>query len=197
MISQVDICNLALTHIGKQTIASLDESTEAARKCKLIYPICRDSVLRAASWKFATRIEALAELSDESVIGWTYVYKYPARCLFVRELFNESTKGAEERVEFQELLAPISGQKALATGIEQAYAEFTSSISDTNIFDTLYVHALTYLMGSELAQPLAGDRTMGQDLLAIYNQMIGEARRVNASEGHKKRSATSAYLTAR
>ena len=42
-----DICNLALNHIGRETIASLDEDTEAARTCKMHYDLQRQTLLRA------------------------------------------------------------------------------------------------------------------------------------------------------
>lgn len=197
MISQVDICNLALTHIGKASISSLDEASEPARKCKLIYSISRDAVLRASTWKFATKVEALAEISGETLLGWDYLYKEPSTCLFVRKIYNEATVGLPDPQEFKQLLSPLTSQKAIAAKIEQAYAEFTNRVTDPNLYDTSFIKALSYLLASELAQPLTGDLAMGKRMLDVYSVMIDEAQLTNGSEGFVKQQRTSSYLDAR
>lgn len=53
--SDVAICNLALTQLGANTIASLAEGTETARKCNAIYTLIRDAALRAHPWNFAIK----------------------------------------------------------------------------------------------------------------------------------------------
>ena len=70
MISQVEICNLALTHLGVKTITLLTEPSEGARRIKAVYDSTRDSVLRAHNWNFAGKTEALAEISGEPTLGW-------------------------------------------------------------------------------------------------------------------------------
>ena len=57
MASEVDICNLALSHLGDTaTIASLDppEGSAQAEHCARFYPIARDSLLEMHAWGFAT-----------------------------------------------------------------------------------------------------------------------------------------------
>jgi hypothetical protein len=51
--TNTDICNMALNHIGRESIASLHEETEAARTCKIHYDIQRRVLLRAYNWSFA------------------------------------------------------------------------------------------------------------------------------------------------
>ena len=48
--SSTDICNLALLHLGKQPIADINEASETARRCKLVYNHTRDTVLRDYPW---------------------------------------------------------------------------------------------------------------------------------------------------
>ncbi len=83
-----DICNLALNHIGREQIASLDEDTEAARTCKLHYDLQRQVLLRAYTWSFAKKYKKLA-LIDTTTPGWKYTYAYPPDCVMARKIYNE------------------------------------------------------------------------------------------------------------
>ena len=58
MSSEVDICNLALSHLGDEaSLASIDppEGSAQADHCAKFYPIARDLMLEKHPWKFATR----------------------------------------------------------------------------------------------------------------------------------------------
>ena len=87
-MNTIDICNLALSYIGKGTIADLEEKNENARQCKLHYDHQRQMLLRDYDWGFARRIVNLAVVNAK-IPGWRYVYKYPAKCLAVRRLFPQ------------------------------------------------------------------------------------------------------------
>ena len=63
MASEVEICNLALSHLGDTaTVASSDppEGSAQAEHCARFYPIARDALLEMQNWKFATRRATLA-----------------------------------------------------------------------------------------------------------------------------------------
>ena len=69
MASEVDICNLALAHLGDSaTVASINppEGSAQAEMCQRFYPIARDSLLEMHNWGFATRRKALAQLNNTS-----------------------------------------------------------------------------------------------------------------------------------
>lgn len=197
MISKVDICNLALTYIGQKTITSLDEPSENARRASLLFATALDSVLRAHNWNFAGKIEALAEIAGEPVLGWAYLYKYPSKCLFVRKIFNQDTLNDAEPQQFKELLSSTTNQKAIATNLKPAYAEITVQVTDPNLYDSLFVKALAYNMASELAQPLCGDSVLGEKMAGYYTKVIEQAKTSNAAEGNYTPQITSSYEDAR
>ena len=73
MASVVDICNLALGHLGDPaTVSSIDppEGSAQAQHCARFYPIARDSLLEMHSWNFSTYREALAHLQPAE---WIYL----------------------------------------------------------------------------------------------------------------------------
>src|SRR5690606_36381904 len=83
MASEVEICKVALGHLGDTaTVASLDppEGSAQAEHCARFYPIARDALLSMHTWGFATRRIALAQLG-EAPVGWHYAYALPTDAL--------------------------------------------------------------------------------------------------------------------
>jgi hypothetical protein len=80
--AELDICNLALSHIGDPaeitSISPPDGSTQATH-CARFYPLARDSMLDMRSWTFATRRKALVSLENTRT-EWDYAYAVPADC---------------------------------------------------------------------------------------------------------------------
>ena len=68
MASEVDICNLALSHLGDNaTVASIDppEGSAQAEHCSRFYPIARDTLLEMHNWNFSTRRAVLAQRGQQ------------------------------------------------------------------------------------------------------------------------------------
>ena len=66
MASEVDICNLALGHLGDNaTVSSISppEGSAQAEHCARFYPLARDALLEMGYWNFAMRRVALAQLT--------------------------------------------------------------------------------------------------------------------------------------
>lgn len=54
-MTQLELCNVALAHLGEARIGAVGEGTAAARACALHYAPVRDEVLRSHRWNFALR----------------------------------------------------------------------------------------------------------------------------------------------
>lgn len=194
--SNVQICNLALGHLGQKAITSLSESSNNARKCSTFFESARDSVLRAAAWNFSTSERALALIDDETLLGWDYIYARPSNALFVRKVYNEYTLESKVGDEFKEFKAS-SGQLAIACDVENAYAEITVQVTDPNDFDENFIEALSFKLASFLAKPLTGDMKIEERMDTKYKLLIGEAQKINYSEGKPKNNNVSSYVSAR
>lgn len=197
MSTQVEICNLALNHIGVRNITSMAELSEAARRCTLVYEPAVEAVLREHSWNFATKVVALALISGETVPGWDYLYTYPANCLNPIKVYDEENARTTTPFEFRVLQAPTGNVKAIATNVEDAYCEYVAKITDETMFDTSFVEALAYKLAGQLAQPLTKNTQLGVNMLNIYNQTINKAKATNKNEGNVKNEQVSAYIDAR
>jgi hypothetical protein len=83
MPSDVDICNLALAHIGEsanvQSINPPDGSVQASY-CAKYYPIALEAILELNTWGFATRRAQLASVDNPSST-WRFAYGLPANLI--------------------------------------------------------------------------------------------------------------------
>lgn len=83
MASVVDLCNIALSHLGARaqvsSIAPPDGSVEAGY-CARFYPIARREVIEAGNWSFSKKRVALAAVTNESTV-WAYAYALPSDCM--------------------------------------------------------------------------------------------------------------------
>lgn len=51
--TDISCCNVALDHIGAETIDDLSDTTDTAATCSRLYPVVRDTLLSSYDWKFA------------------------------------------------------------------------------------------------------------------------------------------------
>ena len=99
MASSVDICNLALTKIGHESITALTENSKAGRLCNLHYAQMRDAVLRDHTWNFAITRANLALSTTTPEYEFSYQHALPVDLLRVlgTDLSNETVYKIEGR----------------------------------------------------------------------------------------------------
>jgi len=194
MISSVDICNLALTKLGQDTIVALTQESETARRCNILYDRVRDQVLREHTWSFATKIEALAELANESVLGWEYLYLMPSNCLRVIKVYDE---GDTDTNNYDKLLSPDTNTHVIATNLYQAYMKYIKKIEDPNLFDTLFINAFVAKLAAELSLVITGNSSLMASFIQEYNAFIAQAKAIDAQEKNIKIPKKSIYYEVR
>ena len=176
MASAVDICNLALAHIGQDgVVTDIDPSdgTTEADYCAIFYPVARDELLEKHSWSFATfrtAPAALADASNELANQWAYAYPAPSTmvkpiCVLPPESVND-----KDAVEFEKE-AQSDGTIIIYTDMEDAVLKFVKKVTDTTKFTPGFVVALSY----KLAQYLAGPITKRPEVVAQMEKEFDKA----------------------
>lgn len=212
-ISVVDICNMALARIGhSETIASLDERSKAAQSCTLFYDAARDFVLRDGVWNFATRAVQLAEVADATFPGWRYVYRYPTDCLQARQITTSAgtrltwyetdptrsdrlLRWLPPRIPFE--VSSDDAGRLILTDLEEAYLVYTARITDPNLFDSMFVSALSWYLAVELVMPLSVDERRAARAERNYALVLSQAEAANLNEAQPDPPAESPSITAR
>jgi hypothetical protein len=82
IVSQIEVCNLALARIRSEPIATMAENTLAGRECRRFYPRAMADALDGPfdhDWSFANQRVTLALLlTNDRPYEWTYAYALPA-----------------------------------------------------------------------------------------------------------------------
>lgn len=208
MASEIDICNMALSHIRGGSIGSFTERSVQAIQCNLFYKTVRDSVLEDAPWGFATRIRGLSQLDPDSfdVFNWAFVYQYPSDCVRINRLIlnyeqvNSSSSFVSNRFyEFENYPAPnlrrpveyevfdISGTTVIAANDSELRINYNTRMEDPTKFSSKFSLALSHLLASYIAVPVAGEekgKSLQKSQLSLYSAMINSATSKTLNERH-------------
>lgn len=180
MTSKVEIWNLALGHIGSENaVENETERSPQADQCRLYYERCRNQVIRAYDWPFASTIKALS-LSGTAPIGWLYSYAYPDDCLNAREIARAARDQAPP-TPFK--IHEDAGSKFILCNVEEISLRYSRRIEDPNAFDEGYIESLALLLGSRLAMPVVRDRGLRDALAQDYSRAISQYLSVSKNEG--------------
>jgi hypothetical protein len=177
MATEVSICSNALRKLGDDPITSLTEDTERARLCNAFYESSRDSLLRSHPWNFAITRATLAQLSTTPAYGFSYQYALPTDpyCLRVLEM------------EYQDYIFKIENLategRVLLTDESTAKILYIARITDTSLFDSLFVDLLTAKLSINLAYAITGSLKVQEQMYLLYTKILSEARSVDGQEG--------------
>ena len=176
MASELDICNMALGHLGDSaTVASIDppEGSAQAEHCARFYPMVRDALLEMHDWSFASRRKRLAQL-DNPISQWAYCYAAPTD--MVNPIAVLDSKAQSDLATTYAPPAPwgyapipLAGApvpqpyvlETLEDGTEVVYTNqagallrYTARVTDPTRLSPLFVQTLAAALTSALAGPL-------------------------------------------
>lgn len=201
MAGKVDICNMALSHLGAnaavQAIDPPDGSAEAGY-CAQFYDVARKEALEADGWLFARTRKALVATANPSSV-WLYAYQKPSDCVKAERVLQLAY--------IQSLLwwpfAPVITADEVQTWSEKGSAAFeiegdvilcnepdavlfyVKDVTDTTKFTPSFTTFFSYLFASYLAGPIvrgdAGAKTAAQ-LRQVAARVRGEAATISANQ---------------
>lgn len=160
MTSPVDICNLALSHIGERDdINSIDppEASIEAQRCARHYNPARRTLLALHPWTFATKRFTTADLSasNDVPLTWTYAYSLPSDVIKVTGLYDPGDWRDEAYAPHiaYEIGSDSTGPRVIYSNVESAVLRYTFDQTDSTMFPPLFVEALAWLLAARLAGP--------------------------------------------
>lgn len=181
MATEVDICNLALAHLGDDaTIATIKppEGSAQAEKAARFYPIARDSLLEMHTWNFASKRGALA-LTTVTLDQWEYAYQAPADLMTPVAIISPTAQNdyatrmsaGDTPGGITSNYAPtiVAGQYSpqqfavegayIYTNQEKAVLRYQAYVTDPTLFSPLFINTLSWHLASMLAGPvIKGDQ---------------------------------------
>lgn len=215
MASVVDICNLALAHLGDNaTIASIDppEGSAQAEHCQRFYPIARDTLLEMHSWSFATKRAYAAEVANTWPM-WKHAYAMPGDAMDIISILppeatddystsfnpmtypdfytNYSPSVAAGQYSPQKFAVETAadGSEIILTNQERAVVRYHSRSTDPTKYSPLFTITLSWHLASMLAGPvIKGDQGAAEAkrCVTMMNLYLGKAVEADANSRNIK-----------
>lgn len=177
--SKTEVCNLALTQVGDMRITAYeDEDDLNARICRDNYDQCRDQLLRAALWSFATTRATLAAYGSTPAFGEDYQYVLPADFLRMISLNDIYAQAMPEdfRIEM------IDNTKVLVTDEDTANIRYIYRNDTPATYDAIFVRALATTLAANMAYTITGDARLAEMLYVKAERETAKAMHENANE---------------
>lgn len=202
-VSQVQICNMALAHVGATPIEAMNERTKEASQCRLWYDVCRQQALGQYNWGFARKRRTLACHGDDPPDSWGYRYQYPVDCLKARWIVNpyDSTgigapfiigsdiamyfPNASDAIPFVVEWAP-NGTKSILTNHECPELLYTFDQTEPGFFSHHFIDCLSWLMASRMAFTITGKMVLEDRAMKAYDYLIRNAAALDGNESVDK-----------
>lgn len=178
-MSEVSICNQALSWLREAPIISLDDPSAKAGVCKLNYYPVRDAVLEAHNWTFAIGRYNLAPLSEAPEFRYSKAYTIPVEVLRVISVneqdMNDPTR--DWQVEGDSIVSNESSCKVKAV----------VRVEDPDKFSALFTQAFAARLAADMAISITGSRALQEQNYRLYLQKMREAVSVDNLQGKSQR----------
>lgn len=193
--SAIDICNMALAHIGEPPIDTIDPPvTQREAIVALQYDDARQNVLRKNVWNFA---KARASISRSGTPAFDYEDEYALPADFVRLLSVGGEDGGRETEQVLEY--DIEGRNVLvnAGGAATIYLRYIKDEELVTTWDPLFRKLVVLTLAMQLAFQITGKKEIVAQMEALLTRELPDAASIDGQEVPPKRIQRSKALDAR
>lgn len=189
MASQVQICNLALSRLGANTITSLSDNTTEAKLCNTFFSDIADEVMAEGSWTSTIRRATLAKTTTTPAFGFDSEFQLPVdpKALKILNIDNNKHGHCQYRIEGDKLLSNDDNVKI----------RYIARLVDTEDWDIYLQRAFIARLTSELAYPLTGDDRKASGEFQRYEHMLSRGLAQNGQQGSNERTISSDAINVR
>jgi len=185
-MSELSICNSALIKAGSEKITSLADNNKRAITVSTQYPIIRDMLLYHYPFKFSLERTILTVDPTPPAFGWLYRFELPSDCLRPLEVDDcPYTKWTRE------------GNYILTNGNEDLKLKYIKRVTDTDLFDPMFVEVLALYLAFDISFQLTQSSTFQEKLDARVNEMLRSCRSYSAQQGIPMEWIINAFTSAR
>lgn len=183
MSSQVEICNVSLTFLGKARINALSDNKDSARALTAVWDMCRRAELAKRFWGFSLARAQLAALVGAP--SWGYANQYQLPTGFIRLVQAGQYYAANALIDYRssdDSPYAIEGQAILTDQGSPLKIRYVQDITDPSLFNPLFADALAARLASRVCEELTGSNTKMQTCEEWYKDAVFQAAKANAIE---------------
>lgn len=192
MSSVIDICNMALAHIGERSdIVSLTEASIEAQRCNQFYPGARRTMLAVHDWTFALKRLLATDLSSANDVpeGWEFAYGLPNDVIKIIGVYDPADWRDENMSPVaHEIGSDSTGPRVLYSNVEDAIVRWKFDQTDTSVYPPLFVEGLQHLLAARLAGPFIKGMEGMKVAQAHMGMAMDYARKAAAEDANQSRS---------
>ena len=200
-LSKLQIWNMALAELPEQRIDSLDDVNLASDFLNDQYQPAIEFLLEDHDYDFATRREALAQVTNDRPNEWQYAYRLPRNLARPLHLLPYSGSDAANAVPVYSWIGRTRSLETrtpfrLADGklycnIEGAVLEYATNSVAESAFTAKFARALALELASRVVMPIKKDQKRQADLI----RMAEVAReRAKADDMNRDRETTRDFI---
>lgn len=184
MNSAVDLCNLALGHIGVDEITDLNGTDKVSRTCNLMYLPTLKYILSQHFWNFAMTRVTLSEDATAPAFGWSAQFILPSD---YQLLYQTNPDEINYEMEDGKILC---NQSTLSI-------KYVKTVTDVTKFHSAFVDALVYKLAQKMAWPLVQSRSLANEMRSNYDEVIRNAKASDAIAAPINELISDTFLDAR
>lgn len=174
-ITQISICNLALSWLGGTLITSFEDDSTEAKLCSANYDSSRDATLEDRNWTFASGRNKPPLLADPPEFGFSSAFQLPTNPLCIRV-----TK-VSDSADFSTIINSWEKEgDQLLCDFTVIYLKYIKQITDPTKFSPGFVQTLAARIAADICVPLTND----VELFTTYWQLyLNKLETAGANDG--------------
>jgi len=177
-VSEVTICNLALSWLAGNLIISIDDDINEAKLCKANYELSRDAVLETIAWTFATKRYALTPEAAAPAWGYAYQFTIPADVIVLLDVTaNSDTPNGANDLDWRR-----EGNLILCDA-SKVYVKAIFKQTDPARYPPNFVQAVAARLAIEIAIPLTESTDLMRLMEGKYKDRLLIAAGTDGAQG--------------
>lgn len=177
MLTDTDICNMALDMLEEAPITSIDDASSVARWFKRNFWSKAWALMRKHPWNFALAREIIPTNADTPAFGWSYAYQIPSDALRIIPLTKEGTDSGTP------MPHKVEGDQILTDTPPPLGIRYIKRIDNAGLFDNSFAEALAASLAMSAAHFITGKASYADRMQQAFQNLMLEAQQVDSLEG--------------
>lgn len=190
--SKVDLCNMALSHLGNYgTVSDIDSpETDPEITFSIWYDISRQTFLKMTMPNFALSRKTVAQKSGTPPYPFAYHYEYPSDCLKVLGIGSIEDKKNDYSVEGRSIYTDVLYEDGMPI-------RYIGDITDVTIMSPEFKVGFSWYLASHVAADITQDMSKVQFIEQILPEKMSSLAGLNAQENMPIRKSVSKFKQSR
>ena len=193
-ISEVSICNQALSWLGQPGITSLEDDNNSAKLGKANYEPLRNTMLEQRHWTFST-LRHTSETADEPEFGMGFRHPIPSEYLRVSRVYNDVNSFDMNRwrtaVGWRREGDHIIARESII------FMWGTEEITDTNRFSMNFVQCLAGRIAADICMGVTENPTLQTEMYKLYLAKLSDAAALDGAQGSSEKIQANTLIDVR